>query len=54
MAEHANNNTKANLPGLTGERVKAVVTILVTLFSLVNAGLGLACLLYTSPSPRDS
>lgn len=42
MAEHANNNTKANLPGLTGERVKAVVTILVTLFSLVNAGLSLA------------
>lgn len=42
MAEHANNNTKTNLPGLTGERVKAVVTILVTLFSLVNAGLSLA------------
>lgn len=42
MAEHANNNTKANLPGMTGERVKAVVTILVTLFSLVNAGLSLA------------
>lgn len=43
MAEHANNNnTKANLPGLTGERVKAIVTILVTLFSLVNAGLSLA------------
>lgn len=42
MAEHANNNTKANLPGLTGERVKAVVTILVTLFSLANAGLSLA------------
>lgn len=42
MAEHANNNTKANLPGLTGERVKSVVTILVTLFSLVNAGLSLA------------
>ena len=41
MAEHA-NNTKANLPGLTGERVKAVVTILVTLFSLANAGLSLA------------
>lgn len=42
MAEHANNNTKANLPGMTGERVKAVVTILVTLFSLVNAGLSLS------------
>lgn len=42
MAEHANNNTKANLPGLTGERVKAIVTILVTLFSLANAGLSLA------------
>lgn len=42
MAEHANNNTKADLPGMTGERVKAVVTILVTLFSLVNAGLSLA------------
>ena len=42
MAEHANNNTKANLPGMTGERVKAVVTILVTLFSLANAGLSLA------------
>lgn len=42
MAEHANNNTKADLPGLTGERVKAVVTILVTLFSLANAGLSLA------------
>lgn len=41
MAEHA-NNTKANLPGLTGERVKAVVTILVTLFSLANAGLSLS------------
>ena len=42
MAEHANNNTKANLPGLTGERVKAIVTILVTLFLLANAGLSLA------------
>lgn len=42
MAEHANNNTKADLPGLTGERVKAGVTILVTLFSLANAGLSLA------------
>ena len=42
MAEHANNNTKTNLPGMTGERIKAVVTILVTLFSLANAGLSLA------------
>lgn len=47
MAEHANekqttNKTTNNLPGLTGERVKAVVTILVTLFSLANAGLSLA------------
>lgn len=41
MADHA-NKTNDNLPGLTGERVKAVVTILVTLFSLVNAGLSLA------------
>lgn len=41
MAEHA-NKTNNNLPGLTGERVKAVVTILVTLFSLANAGLSLA------------
>lgn len=42
MAEHANNNTNNNLPGMTGERVKAIVTILVTLFSLANAGLSLA------------
>lgn len=43
MAEHANEKqTTNNLPGLTGERVKAVVTILVTLFSLANAGLSLA------------
>lgn len=41
MADHA-TKTKANLPGLTGERVKAIVTILVTLFSLANAGLSLA------------
>ena len=41
MADHA-TKTNDNLPGLTGERVKAVVTILVTLFSLVNAGLSLA------------
>lgn len=43
MVEHANEKqTTNNLPGLTGERVKAVVTILVTLFSLANAGLSLA------------
>lgn len=42
MADHANKTVKANLPGMTGERVKAVVTILVTLFSLANAGLSLA------------
>lgn len=42
MAEHANTKTNNNLPGMTGERVKAVVTILVTLFSLANAGLSLA------------
>ena len=42
MAEHANEKQTNNLPGLTGERVKAVVTILVTLFSLANAGLSLA------------
>lgn len=42
MAEHANNNTKANLPGMTGERVKAGVTIVVTLYALINAGLSLA------------
>lgn len=41
MADHA-TKTNTNLPGLTGERVKAVVTILVTLFSLANAGLSLA------------
>lgn len=41
MADHA-TKTNNNLPGLTGERVKAVVTILVTLFSLANAGLSLA------------
>ena len=41
MAEHA-NNTGAGLPGLTGERLKAIVTILVTLYSLANAGLNLA------------
>ena len=41
MADHA-NKTNNNLPGKTGERVKAVVTILVTLFSLANAGLSLA------------
>ena len=42
MAEHANEKQTNNLPGLTGERVKAVVTILVTPFSLANAGLSLA------------
>ena len=41
MADHA-NKTNDNLPGLTGERVKAIVTILLTLFSLANAGLSLA------------
>lgn len=41
MADHA-TKTNTNLPGLTGERVKSVVTILVTLFSLANAGLSLA------------
>ncbi|MDU4210288.1 MAG: phage holin [Finegoldia magna] len=40
MADHA-NKTNNNLPGMTGERVKAIVTILVTLFSLANAGLSL-------------
>lgn len=34
--------TTNNLPGLTGERVKAGVTIVVTLYALVNAGLNLA------------
>lgn len=47
MAEHANekqttNKTTNNLPGLTAERVKAGVTIVVTLYALVNAGLSLA------------
>ncbi len=41
MAEHA-NNINNGIPGLAGERVKAVVTILVTLFSLANAGLSLS------------
>ena len=41
MADHA-NKTKNNLPGMTGERVKAVVTIVVTLYALLNAGLNLA------------
>ena len=43
MADHATkNNTTNNLPGLTAERVKAGVTIVVTLYALVNAGLNLA------------
>lgn len=42
MAEHATNETTNNLPGLTGERVKAGVTIVVTLYALINAGLSLA------------
>lgn len=43
MADHATKNTTTNnLPGLTGERVKAGVTIVVTLYALVNAGLSLA------------
>ena len=43
MAEHANEKQATNnLPGLTGERVKAGVTIVVTLYALVNAGLSLA------------
>lgn len=44
MADHANKTTKTNnnLPGMTGERVKAVVTIVVTLYALLNAGLNLA------------
>ena len=43
MAEHANEKqTTNNLPGLAGERVKAGVTIVVTLYALVNAGLNLA------------
>lgn len=40
MAEHASKTSE--LPGMAGERVKAIVTILVTLFSLANAGLSLA------------
>ena len=42
MADHANKTVKTNLPGMTGERVKAVVTIVVTLYALLNAGLNLA------------
>ncbi len=42
MADHATKNNTTNLPGLTGERVKAGVTIVVTLYALVNAGLNLA------------
>ena len=42
MAEHATKNTTTNLPGLTAERVKAGVTIIVTLYALANAGLSLA------------
>ena len=43
MADHATKNTTTNnLPGLTGERVKAGVTIVVTLYALINAGLNLA------------
>lgn len=43
MADHATkNNTTNNLPGLTAERVKAGVTIVVTLYALANAGLNLA------------
>lgn len=30
MAEHATKNTTTNLPGLTAERVKAGVTIILT------------------------
>ena len=41
MADHA-TKTNNNLPGLTGERVKAIVTIVVTLYALLNAGLNLA------------
>lgn len=41
MAEHA-SKTSNELPGMAGERAKAIVTILVTLFSLANAGLSLA------------
>ena len=44
MAEHANEKKSTNndLPGLTAERVKAGVTIVVTLYALANAGLSLA------------
>ena len=43
MADHATkNNTTNNLPGLAAERVKAGVTIVVTLYALANAGLNLA------------
>lgn len=43
MADHATKNTTTNnLPGLTAERVKAGVTIVVTLYALANAGLNLA------------
>ena len=44
MAEHANasNNNTNHLPGLTAERIKAGVTIVVTLYALANAGLNLA------------
>ena len=42
MAEHATKNTTTNLPGPTAERVKAGVTIIVTLYALANAGLSLA------------
>ena len=44
MAEHANEkkSTNTDLPGLTAERVKAGVTIVVTLYALANAGLSLA------------
>lgn len=42
MADHATKNTTNNLPGLTAERVKAGVTIVVTLYALANAGLSLA------------
>ena len=43
MANHAeNNSTDGTIPGLTAERVKAIATLAVTLFALVNAGLNLA------------
>ena len=42
MAEHANEKKNTDLPGLTTERVKAGVTIVVTLYALANAGLNLA------------